>query len=169
MEAMTSLELGPKVLMVFEDYAKGSTSSSHVAHSKGIPGGLETPRLPLPVPTVPPCDLSPTPAFPSASAAQAAAPGAGLSHQHQCLRLLEAQPCRCGGLLPGLLHGGATRRWAPVAARFGRSQLWGGGIPTLGPWDVETLSNAPVAALSCVGGVPCDREGEFLRPGGAGA
>lgn len=33
-----SLELGPKGLLVFEDYAKGNTSSSHLAQRKGIPG-----------------------------------------------------------------------------------------------------------------------------------
>lgn len=47
MESTTSLELGPKVLVVFEDYAKGNASSSHVAHCKGIPGGFETADAPL--------------------------------------------------------------------------------------------------------------------------
>uniref|UniRef100_H3DD86 Cardiomyopathy associated 5 n=1 Tax=Tetraodon nigroviridis TaxID=99883 RepID=H3DD86_TETNG len=36
-ESAASLELGPQVLMVFEDYAKGHTSSSHVERCKGIP------------------------------------------------------------------------------------------------------------------------------------
>lgn len=48
MESTTSLELGPKVLVVFEDYAKGNASSSHVAHCKGIPGGFETAGAPPP-------------------------------------------------------------------------------------------------------------------------
>lgn len=39
LDSVTSLELGPKVLMVFEDYAKGNASSSHLqTHSTGIPG-----------------------------------------------------------------------------------------------------------------------------------
>lgn len=40
LDSATSLELGPKVLMLFEDYAKGNTSSSHLA-CKGVPGGFE--------------------------------------------------------------------------------------------------------------------------------
>lgn len=46
----------------------------------------------------------------SASEAYAAAAGARLSHQHQCHCLLESQRGRCHRLLPGLLHGGPTRR-----------------------------------------------------------
>uniref|UniRef100_A0A8D3ADZ2 Uncharacterized protein n=1 Tax=Scophthalmus maximus TaxID=52904 RepID=A0A8D3ADZ2_SCOMX len=45
-----------------------------------------------------------------ASEAHAAAPGARLSHQHQCHRLLESQPRRHHRLLPGLLHGASTGR-----------------------------------------------------------
>lgn len=45
-ESTTSLQLGPKLLMVFEDYAKGNTSSSHAAHCKGIPGGFEAADTP---------------------------------------------------------------------------------------------------------------------------
>ncbi|KAK2837352.1 hypothetical protein Q5P01_014564 [Channa striata] len=37
LDSAMSLELGPKGLLVFEDYAKGSTSSSHLAQRKGIP------------------------------------------------------------------------------------------------------------------------------------
>ncbi|XP_060927133.1 cardiomyopathy-associated protein 5 [Limanda limanda] len=37
LDSAMSLELGPKGLLVFEDYAKGNTSSSHVEHRKGIP------------------------------------------------------------------------------------------------------------------------------------
>ncbi|XP_051277510.1 cardiomyopathy-associated protein 5 [Dicentrarchus labrax] len=37
LDTAMSLELGPKGLLVFEDYAKGNTSSSHVAQRKGIP------------------------------------------------------------------------------------------------------------------------------------
>ncbi|XP_037632840.1 cardiomyopathy-associated protein 5 isoform X1 [Sebastes umbrosus] len=37
LDSAMSLELGPKGLLVFEDYAKGNTSSSHVAQRKGIP------------------------------------------------------------------------------------------------------------------------------------
>nr|XP_019956464.1 PREDICTED: cardiomyopathy-associated protein 5-like [Paralichthys olivaceus] len=37
LDSAMSLELGPKGLLVFEDYAKGNISSSHVAHRKGIP------------------------------------------------------------------------------------------------------------------------------------
>lgn len=33
-----SLELGPKGLLVFEDYAKGNASSSNLTQRKGIPG-----------------------------------------------------------------------------------------------------------------------------------
>lgn len=33
-----SLELGPKGLLVFEDYTKGNASSSNLAQRKGIPG-----------------------------------------------------------------------------------------------------------------------------------
>lgn len=33
-----SLELGPRGLLVFEDYAKGNTSGTHLAQRKGIPG-----------------------------------------------------------------------------------------------------------------------------------
>ncbi|XP_056888846.1 LOW QUALITY PROTEIN: cardiomyopathy-associated protein 5 [Takifugu flavidus] len=36
LDSATSLELGPKVLMLFEDYAKGNTSSSHLA-CRGVP------------------------------------------------------------------------------------------------------------------------------------
>eukprot|EP00066_Takifugu_rubripes_P008759 XP_003975189.1 PREDICTED: cardiomyopathy-associated protein 5-like [Takifugu rubripes] len=36
LDSATSLELGPKVLMLFEDYAKGNTSSSHLAR-RGVP------------------------------------------------------------------------------------------------------------------------------------
>lgn len=43
LESATSLDLGPKVLLVFEDYAKGNAPSSHLADSKGIPGGFGTP------------------------------------------------------------------------------------------------------------------------------
>lgn len=46
LESASSLELGPKVLMVFEDYAKGNTSSSHAAHCKGLPGVLEAADTP---------------------------------------------------------------------------------------------------------------------------
>lgn len=54
MDAAMSLELGPKGLLVFEDYAKGNTSSSHLPQRKGIPGlsifssapnGFETTRI----------------------------------------------------------------------------------------------------------------------------
>ncbi|XP_038550919.1 cardiomyopathy-associated protein 5, partial [Micropterus salmoides] len=37
LDSAMSLELGPKGLLVFEDYAKGNTSSSHLAQRKGIP------------------------------------------------------------------------------------------------------------------------------------
>nr|XP_033475881.1 cardiomyopathy-associated protein 5 isoform X2 [Epinephelus lanceolatus] len=37
LDSTMSLELGPKGLLVFEDYAKGNTSSSHLAQRKGIP------------------------------------------------------------------------------------------------------------------------------------
>ncbi|XP_044052677.1 cardiomyopathy-associated protein 5 isoform X2 [Siniperca chuatsi] len=37
LDSAMSLELGPKGLLVFEDYAKGNTSSSHPAQRKGIP------------------------------------------------------------------------------------------------------------------------------------
>ncbi|XP_035514281.1 cardiomyopathy-associated protein 5 isoform X2 [Morone saxatilis] len=37
LDTAMSLELGPKGLLVFEDYAKGNTSSSHAAQRKGIP------------------------------------------------------------------------------------------------------------------------------------
>ncbi|XP_026178084.1 cardiomyopathy-associated protein 5 isoform X2 [Mastacembelus armatus] len=37
LNSATSLELGPKGLLVFEDYAKGNTSSAHLAQRKGIP------------------------------------------------------------------------------------------------------------------------------------
>ncbi|XP_068167354.1 cardiomyopathy-associated protein 5 isoform X2 [Antennarius striatus] len=37
LDSVMSLELGPKGLLVFEDYAKGNTSSSHLAQRKGIP------------------------------------------------------------------------------------------------------------------------------------
>lgn len=46
LESATSLELGPKVLMVFEDYTKANTSSSHAAHCKGLPGVLEVADTP---------------------------------------------------------------------------------------------------------------------------
>ncbi|XP_068616874.1 cardiomyopathy-associated protein 5 [Brachionichthys hirsutus] len=36
LDSVMSLELGPKGLLVFEDYAKGNTSSSHLAQRKGI-------------------------------------------------------------------------------------------------------------------------------------
>lgn len=51
LDSATSLELGPKVLMLFEDYAKGNTSSSHLAR-KGVPGGFNM-SDPLPSPTPP--------------------------------------------------------------------------------------------------------------------
>lgn len=38
LESATSLELGPRGLLVFEDYAKGNTSGAHLAQRKGIPG-----------------------------------------------------------------------------------------------------------------------------------
>lgn len=38
LDTAMSMELGPKGLLVFEDYAKGNTSSSHLAQRKGIPG-----------------------------------------------------------------------------------------------------------------------------------
>lgn len=38
LDTAMSLELGPKGLLVFEDYAKANTSSSHHAQRKGIPG-----------------------------------------------------------------------------------------------------------------------------------
>ncbi|KAF3850909.1 hypothetical protein F7725_012681 [Dissostichus mawsoni] len=38
LDSAMSLELGPKGLLVFEDYAKGNTSSSNLAQRKGIPG-----------------------------------------------------------------------------------------------------------------------------------
>lgn len=38
LDSAMSLELGPKGLLVFEDYAKGNTSSSHLSQRKGIPG-----------------------------------------------------------------------------------------------------------------------------------
>lgn len=41
LETVTLLELGPKVLLVFEDYAKGNSSSSHLAQHKGIPGRFD--------------------------------------------------------------------------------------------------------------------------------
>uniref|UniRef100_A0A671UWF7 Cardiomyopathy associated 5 n=1 Tax=Sparus aurata TaxID=8175 RepID=A0A671UWF7_SPAAU len=37
LDTAMSMELGPKGLLVFEDYAKGNTSSSHLAQRKGIP------------------------------------------------------------------------------------------------------------------------------------
>uniref|UniRef100_A0A3B4UTF3 Cardiomyopathy associated 5 n=1 Tax=Seriola dumerili TaxID=41447 RepID=A0A3B4UTF3_SERDU len=37
LDSAMSLELGPKGLLVFEDYAKGNTSSSHLTQRKGIP------------------------------------------------------------------------------------------------------------------------------------
>ncbi|XP_018524044.1 cardiomyopathy-associated protein 5 isoform X1 [Lates calcarifer] len=37
LDSAMSLELGPKGLLVFEDYAKGNASSSHLAQRKGIP------------------------------------------------------------------------------------------------------------------------------------
>ncbi|XP_041642370.1 cardiomyopathy-associated protein 5 [Cheilinus undulatus] len=37
LDSAMSLELGPRGLLVFEDYAKGNTSSSHLAQRKGIP------------------------------------------------------------------------------------------------------------------------------------
>ncbi|XP_029295136.1 LOW QUALITY PROTEIN: cardiomyopathy-associated protein 5 [Cottoperca gobio] len=37
LDSAMSLELGPKGLLVFEDYAKGNTSSSNLAQRKGIP------------------------------------------------------------------------------------------------------------------------------------
>lgn len=40
LDSAASLELGPKVLMLFEDYAKGNTSSSHLGRCKGVPGGF---------------------------------------------------------------------------------------------------------------------------------
>lgn len=42
LDSAMSLELGPKGLLVFEDYAKGNTSSSHLAQRKGIPGRSDT-------------------------------------------------------------------------------------------------------------------------------
>lgn len=38
LESAMSLELGPRGLLVFEDYAKGNTSGTHLAQRKGIPG-----------------------------------------------------------------------------------------------------------------------------------
>lgn len=38
LDSAMSLELGPKGLLVFEDYTKGNTSSSNLAQRKGIPG-----------------------------------------------------------------------------------------------------------------------------------
>lgn len=38
LESAMSLELGPKGLLVFEDYTKGNTSGAHLAQRKGIPG-----------------------------------------------------------------------------------------------------------------------------------
>lgn len=55
MEATTSLELGPKVLVLFEDYAKNNTSSSNVAHCKRIPGGFGDGGPPWPAPPRPTC------------------------------------------------------------------------------------------------------------------
>ncbi|XP_031705059.1 cardiomyopathy-associated protein 5 [Anarrhichthys ocellatus] len=37
LDSAMSLELGPKGLLVFEDYARGNTSSPHLAQRKGIP------------------------------------------------------------------------------------------------------------------------------------
>ncbi|CAJ1068877.1 Hypothetical predicted protein [Xyrichtys novacula] len=37
LDSAMSLELGPRGLLVFEDYAKGNTSSSHLTQRKGIP------------------------------------------------------------------------------------------------------------------------------------
>ncbi|XP_076007241.1 cardiomyopathy-associated protein 5 [Genypterus blacodes] len=37
LEAAMSLELGPRAVLAFEDYAKGNTSNSHLAQSKAIP------------------------------------------------------------------------------------------------------------------------------------
>ncbi|XP_074525802.1 cardiomyopathy-associated protein 5 [Halichoeres trimaculatus] len=37
LDSAMSLELGPRGLLVFEDYAKGNSSSSHLAQRKGIP------------------------------------------------------------------------------------------------------------------------------------
>uniref|UniRef100_UPI003AAFAFCC cardiomyopathy-associated protein 5 n=1 Tax=Centroberyx gerrardi TaxID=166262 RepID=UPI003AAFAFCC len=37
LESAMSLELGPRGLLVFEDYAKGNVSNSHLAQRKGIP------------------------------------------------------------------------------------------------------------------------------------
>ncbi|XP_029915141.1 cardiomyopathy-associated protein 5 [Myripristis murdjan] len=37
LESAMSLELGPRGLLVFEDYAKGNTSNSHLAQREGIP------------------------------------------------------------------------------------------------------------------------------------
>lgn len=42
LEAAKSLELGPRAVLAFEDYAKGNTSNSHLAQSKGIPGERNT-------------------------------------------------------------------------------------------------------------------------------
>lgn len=38
LESALSLELGPRGLLVFEDYAKGNTSAAHLTQRKGIPG-----------------------------------------------------------------------------------------------------------------------------------
>lgn len=38
LESAMSLELGPRGLLVFEDYAKGNTSGAHLTQRKGIPG-----------------------------------------------------------------------------------------------------------------------------------
>lgn len=40
LESAMSLELGPRGLLVFEDYAKGNTSGAHLTQRKGIPGRL---------------------------------------------------------------------------------------------------------------------------------
>lgn len=111
LDSAMSLELGPKGLLVFEDYAKGNTSSSQLAQRKGIPGA----QTPQSVHTIVSCALA---LFilcilwlsPSASEAHTAAPRARHSHQHQCHCLLEGQSWRYHRLLPSLLHGRSSRR-----------------------------------------------------------
>lgn len=118
LESAMSLELGPRGLLVFEDYAKGNTSGTHFAQRKGIPGRSDANcMIHLTVSGTPvscacmdhdSC-FSPGLCL-SASESNAAASGAGLSHQHQCHCLLESQSWRYHRLFPGLLYGGPTGR-----------------------------------------------------------
>lgn len=123
LKSTMSLELGPKGLLVFENYAKGNNSSAHLKQRKGIPGERHRP----PPHTCVSKDVFFLHAYtvhtytyeqrcllgliPSTPEAHTATPGARLGHQHQRHRLLERQPWRHHRLLPGLLCGGPTRRY----------------------------------------------------------